>query len=141
MERLQMEYDYEKLLKEARSQIPEVASKRERLELPTINSSVIGMRTVFRNFREVVQALNRNPGHLLKFLTREMATAATMQESRVIFKGKFYRETFERLIQRYMEQFVTCPVCKRPDTKIIKEKRLSFLVCEACGAKSSVRQL
>lgn len=136
-----MEYDYEKLLKRLRSQIPEVASKRERLELPRLVHSVIGIRTIIHNFKELAEALNRDPRHLLKFLTREMATAATMQESRVIFKGKFSRETFERLLQRYMEQFVICPVCKSPDTKIVKEKRLSFLVCEACGAKSSIRQL
>jgi len=141
MEHQQMEYDYEELLKRARSQIPEVTSKRERLELPRLTHSVIGMRTIIHNFKEIAEALNRDPRHLLKFLTREMATAATMQESRVIFQGKFSRETFERLLQRYMEQFVTCPVCKRPDTKIVKEKRLSFLVCEACGAKSSIRQL
>ena len=136
-----MEYDYEDLLKRARSQIPEVVSKRERLELPRISLSVVGMRTIVHNFKEIAEALNRDPQHLLKFLTREMATAATMQEARVIFQGKFYRETLKRLIQRYMESFVICPVCKRPDTKIVKEKRLSFLVCEACGAKSSVRQL
>jgi len=136
-----MEYDYEELLKRARSQIPEVTSKHERLELPKLAHSVIGMRTVIFNFRETAEALNRDAKHLLKFLTREMATAATMQESRVIFQGKFSRETFERLLQRYMEQFVTCPICKLPDTKIMKEKRLSFLVCEACGAKSSIRQL
>jgi len=136
-----MKHNYEKLLKRARSQIPEVVSKRERLELPKINLSVIGMRTIAYNFKEIAEALNRDPQHMLKFLTREMATAATMQESRVIFQGKFSRETLKRLIQRYMESFVICPVCKRPDTNIVKEKRLSFLVCEACGAKSSVRQL
>jgi translation initiation factor 2 subunit 2 len=136
-----MEYGYEELLKRARSQIPEVASKRERLEVPRIVHSVIGMRTIIHNFKEIAEALNRDPRHLLKFLTREMATAATVQEARIIFQGKFSRVTFDRLLQRYMEQFVTCPVCKRPDTKIVKEKRLSFLVCEACGAKSSIRQL
>jgi len=136
-----MKYSYEELLKRARSQFPEVVSKRERLELPRIILSVIGMRTVVHNFKEVAEALNRDSQHLLKFLTREMATAATMQEARVIFQGKFSRETLERLTRRYMESFVICPVCKRPDTKIVKEKRLSFLVCEACGAKSSVRQL
>jgi len=136
-----MKYDYDDLLKRARSQIPEVVSKRERLELPRLHYWVIGMRTIVSNFREIADALNRNPQHLLKFLTREMATAATMQESRVIFKGKFSQETLGRLLQRYMESFVVCPVCKRPDTKIVKEKRLSFLICEACGAKSSLQQL
>ena len=136
-----MAYDYEELLRRARLQIPEVASKRERLELPRIIHSVIGIRTTLHNFKEIAEALNRDPRHLLKFLTREMATAAAMQESRVMFKGKFSRETFQRLLQRYMDQYVTCPVCKRPDTKIAREKRLLFLVCEACGAKSSIRPL
>lgn len=136
-----MKYDYEELLKRARSQIPEVSSKQERLELPRLHLSIIGMRTIIYNFKEIAGALNRDPQHLLKYLTREMATAATTQESRVIFQGKFSQETLHRLIQRYLENFVICPVCKRPDTKIVKEKRLSFLICEACGAKSSVPQL
>jgi translation initiation factor 2 subunit 2 len=141
LENQQMKYDYEELLKKARSQIPEVSSKHERLELPRLHHSVVGMRTIIHNFKEIADALNRDPQHLLKYLTREMATAATVQESRVIFQGKFSPDTLQRLIQRYVENFVVCPVCKRPDTKIVKEKRLSFLICEACGAKSSVQQL
>jgi translation initiation factor 2 subunit 2 len=136
-----MKYDYETLLKRARSQLPEITSKRERLEIPSLHYTVVGMRTIIHNFKEIAEILNRDPQHILKFLTGELATAAIMQESRVIFQGKFPRETIERLLQRYMETFVICPVCKRPDTKIVKEKRLSFLVCEACGAKSSVRHL
>ncbi|MEM3874010.1 MAG: translation initiation factor IF-2 subunit beta [Candidatus Bathyarchaeia archaeon] len=141
MEHQLMKYDYEALLKRARSQLPEITSKRERLEIPSLHYTVVGMRTIVHNFREIAEILNRDPQHILKFLTGELATAAIMQESRVIFQGKFPRETIERLLQRYMETFVICPVCKRPDTKIVKEKRLSFLVCEACGAKSSVRHL
>jgi len=136
-----MKYDYDELLKRACSQMPEVSLKRERLELPRLYITTVGMRTIISNFNEVADVLNRDPQHILKFLTREMATAATSQESRAVFQGKFKRDSFERLLQRYMEGFVICPVCKRPDTKIVKEKRLSFLVCNACGAKSSVKQL
>lgn len=136
-----MEYDYESLLKRARSSIPDVALKRERLEIPRLSHGVIGMRTVVYNFREIAGALDRDPQHLLKFLSGEMATAATMQESRGIFQGKFPRDTFDRLMQRYVESFVVCPICHGPDTKIVREKRLSFLVCQACGAKSSIKQL
>jgi translation initiation factor 2 subunit 2 len=136
-----MEYDYESLLSRARSMIPDVASKRERLEIPRLNHGVIGMRTVIYNFKEIANALDRDPQHMLKFLSGEMATAATIQESRAIFQGKFPSDTFGRLLQRYMESFVVCPICKRPDTKIVKERRLSFLVCKACGARSSIKQL
>jgi translation initiation factor 2 subunit 2 len=141
MEKRQMSYNYEELLKRARSQIPEVASKQERLELPRVIVNVTGMRTTVFNFKEIADALGRDPQHLLKFLTGEMATAATTQGSRAIFQGKFGADTFGRLLQRYMEGFVVCSICRRPDTKLVKERRLSFLVCEACGAKSSVKQL
>jgi translation initiation factor 2 subunit 2 len=136
-----MSYDYDVLLKKARAQIPDVASKHARLELPKLNYARIGMRTVIFNFKEVAQALDRDPEHLLKYLSGEMATAASIQGSRVIFQGKFSEDTFLRLIQRYQETFVVCPVCKLQDTKVVKEKRLSFIVCQACGAKSSVKHL
>ncbi len=136
-----MKYDYKELLKRGCAQIPELTAKRERLELPPLYVNTIGMRTIISNFKDISNALDRDPQHILKFLTREMATAATFHDSRAIFQGKFRRDVFERLLQRYMEGFVICPVCKRPDTKIVKEKRLTFLVCNACGAKSSIKQL
>jgi translation initiation factor 2 subunit 2 len=136
-----MKYNYDELLKRACSQMPEVSVKRERLELPRLFINNVGMRTLITNFKEVADVLNRDPQHILKFLTREMATAATFHDSRAIFQGKFRRDSFERLLQRYMESFVICPVCNRPDTKIVKEKRLSFLICNACGARSSIKQL
>jgi translation initiation factor 2 subunit 2 len=134
-------FNYDDLLKRACAQMPEVSTKRERLELPRIFITTVGMRTIISNFKEIADALDRDPQHILKFLTREMATAATFHDSRAIFQGKFQRESFERLLQRYLDSYVVCPVCKRPDTRIIKEKRLSFLVCNACGAKSSIKQL
>ncbi len=136
-----LNYNYDELLKRARAEIPEVTLKKERLEMPRLLVTMVGMRTTIANFKEVADTLDRDPQHILKFLTREMATAATYHDGRAIFQGKFPRDTFERLINRYMESFVTCPVCKRPDTRLLKERRLSFIVCNACGAKSSVKQL
>ena len=136
-----MTFNYDDLLKRALAQIPQVSEKRERLELPRFYMNTVGMRTIISNFKEISDALDRDPQHVIKFLTREMATAATFNDSRAIFQGKFQRDSFERLLQRYLEGYVICPVCKRPDTKIVKEKRLSFLVCNACGAKSSIKQL
>ncbi len=136
-----MSFNYDDLLKRACEHMPEVSAKKERLELPRIMLQTVGMRTIVFNFKEIADALDRDPQHLLKFLTREMATAATCSDSRAIFQGKFRADSFERLIQRYLESYVTCPVCKRPDTRIVKEKRLSFVVCNACGAKSSIKQL
>ena len=136
-----MSFNYDDLLKRACEQMPEVSAKKERLELPRIMIQTVGMRTIIANFKDIAGALDRDPQHVLKFLTREMATAATFHDSRAIFQGKFRADSFERLLQRYLEGYVICPVCKRPDTRLVKEKRLSFIVCNACGAKSSVKHL
>ena len=133
--------NYKELLDRARSQLPSDVHEHKRFEVPTPRSYVVGMRTILSNFREISESLNRDPRHVLKFFSGEMATAATMQRNRAIFQGKFGYDTFERLIQRYVKEFVVCPVCTRPDTKIVKDKRFLFLVCEACGARSSISTL
>ncbi len=134
-----MSLDYEKMLNEAYSKMPQETLKQERLEIPKPICAVSGSRTFLNNFREICDVLNRNPNHVLRFLSREMATSGSTEGSRAIFQGKFECQSLERLIRRYIEEFLNCPICKRPDTKIVKEKRLSFLVCEACGARSPIR--
>ena len=133
-----MKTDYKELLKRAHEKFPPELLKKGRFEMPVFQSHTVGMRTIIRNFGSVAETLRRDPQHLLKFLTKEMATAATMESGRAIFQGKFPNDTLQHLMSRYGERFVLCPVCKSYDTKIVKEKRLFFLTCEACGARSSV---
>ena len=131
--------DYKEMLKRARSQLPSEILEHKRFEVPKPRSFTIGMRTIIHNFKEICDTLNRNPNHVIKFLSKEMATAGTLQRTRAMFQGKFPHLTIDRLIKRYVDEFVVCPVCKRPDTKIVKERRFYFIICEACGAKSSIR--
>lgn len=140
-ETLTMSMNYRELLKRARAQLPPKVFEYKRFELPQLRGSTIGMRTILHNHKEICDTLNRDPRHMLKFFSKEMATAGTLDGTRAIFQGKFRRDTLKRLIRRYVDEFVMCPVCKRPDTKIVKERRLSFLICEACGAKSSIRSV
>jgi len=129
---------YREMLERAQEQLPRKLEKYDRFEVPRPHVVRVGKKTVIQNFKEISDVLNRDPKHLLKFLTGEMATLATMEGGRAIFQGVFKQDTIKNLIDTYVERYVICPVCKRPDTKIVKEKRLSFLVCEACGARSSI---
>ena len=134
-----MTSNYRELLERAHSQLPHEVSGHTRFEIPRVKSGTIGMRTYIVNYKEIADALRRDPLHLLRYLSREMATAGSLDAARAIFQGKFKSDTLDSLVQHYAQEFVVCPVCKRPDTKIVREKRLSFMVCEACGAKSSVK--
>jgi translation initiation factor 2 subunit 2 len=130
--------DYDGLLDRALSKITQSTGTGERFELPVAMVQIIGQRTIVVNFSDVVERLNRDPHHVLKYLAKEMATAGSYEGGRGYFQGRFSRETINRLINVYSNRFVICPVCHRPDTKVVREGRLSFLVCEACGARSSI---
>jgi translation initiation factor 2 subunit 2 len=130
--------EYTKLLDSAMERIPKKASSGERFELPPIQGVRIGSRTIIQNFKEIADRMNRDPLHLLKFLSKELATAATMDGARAIFQGVFRVESINRLLDIYTQRCVICPVCKRPDTKMDRHGRYFFLVCEACGARSSM---
>jgi translation initiation factor 2 subunit 2 len=130
--------EYTKLLDSAMERIPKKTSSGERFELPPIQGVRIGSRTIIQNFKEIADRMNRDPLHLLKFLSKELATAATIDAGRAIFQGVFKVESINRLLDIYTQRYVICPVCKRPDTKMDRQERYFFLVCEACGARSSM---
>jgi translation initiation factor 2 subunit 2 len=130
--------EYTKLLDSAMERIPKRTSSGERFELPRIQGVRIGSRTIIQNFKEIADRMNRDPLHLLKFLSKELATAATTDGARAIFQGVFKVESINRLLDIYTQRYVICPVCKRPDTKMDRQERYFFLVCEACGARSSM---
>lgn len=133
-----MKTSYKELLKRAYSQLPQKALEHRRFEIPKVHSFKIGMRTYIPNFKEIADTLNRDPLHLLKYMAKEMATKGDFDGTRAIFQGKFYDDTLNRIVESYAKTFVMCPICNRPDTKIVKERRLYFLICAACGAKSSI---
>jgi len=117
----------------------EPKAKVARLELPKPDIFWVGNKTIFRNFMDFPRIIRRNPNHLLMFLAKELATAVSLDGDRAIFIGRKEPQSFSVLINRYMKDFVDCPVCGSPDTRLEKVKRLQFLVCEACGARSPTK--
>jgi len=133
---------YLKALDKALEKVPKRAASGERFEEPKPEIMVFGKsRTMISNFADIARRLNRDPHHILKFLSKEMATAGTYDGQRVFFHGSFPKNSIEQLIHIYVTRYVICPICKRPDTKIEKSGRFGALTCEACGAKSPVRSI
>jgi len=132
---------YDDLLKRLKSSqsMMEPKAKVERLELPKPDIIWVGKKTFFRNFMDFSHIIRRDPNHILMFLAKELATAVSLDGDRAIFIGRKDRQSFSVLINRYIKDFVSCPVCGSPDTRLEKIKRLQFLVCEACGARSATK--
>ncbi|HIH17382.1 MAG TPA: translation initiation factor IF-2 subunit beta [Nanoarchaeota archaeon] len=131
---------YEELLDRALKQMPEKQENSgERFEIPRAQSRIEGNKTFLENFSQIVSTLRRDSVHLLKFLSRELAAPAQVDERRLIFVGKIGAERISQKIEAYAREFVICRECGKPDTEFVKKQRFLFVHCLACGAEHSVR--
>ena len=131
--------DYESLLKRIEKNISKDAKDTQRFELPTVEITWEGKKTILRNFGDFPKALRRNTNIILQYLSKEFAVPAERVGEKAIFVGKRDPDDFTRLFKIYLKDYVECPTCTSPDTKVEKENRISFLICEACGAKSTIK--
>jgi len=132
--------EYEKLLKRIKDNLSEDEKEsKTRFELPPVDVMWEGQRTFLRNFSEYPKILRREPDKILQFLSKEFAVPAERAGEKAIFVGKRDPDDFTRLFKIYLTDYVECPTCKSPDTRIEREKRIPFLICEACGAKSTLK--
>ena len=131
---------YEDLLKRLQNKIV-IRDKAgtSRIELPSTDIIWVGNKTIFRNFMDFPKVMGRDPEKILLYLAKEFGSAAYIGGGKGIFVGKKEPSAFLSLFERYMKEYVKCPVCTSLDTKIERVKRLSFIKCEACGAKSSLK--
>ncbi len=130
--------DYEALLDRAKKKLPVTLESHDRFKVPEPDVMIEGKTTVIRNFGDIVDTLRREPDHLLGYLLRELGTAGTLEGRRVVFKGKVSTAQIAERIKSYVDEYVLCSECNRPDTKIVKDGRVLILVCETCGAHRPV---
>lgn len=132
--------DYEALLDRALEKLPDMETTDVRFVIPEPKIFVEGKTTVLDNFSNIVDILNRDPDHVMKYLTRELGTAGKMEGSRAIFQGRFTRDMIKSNIDSYVEEYVICSECGRPDTQLVKVERVLVLKCAACGAHRPVKK-
>ncbi len=135
------EKEYEEWLDRIYSSLSKDATSKTRFEPPKPSVVAAGNRTYIQNFKQLCAVLNRECQHLMRYMVKELATAGSIEEDHAVFQGKFNTALINRIVDDYIKEYVLCPVCRGPDTKVIREERFRFLVCEACGAKSSVRAI
>ena len=133
--------DYEKLMKRAMSQKPESVLKDSRFELVKPDVLNIGNKTIIRNFSEIAKNMRRDEAHIAKFLSKELAAPTSIEGGKLSINGRMLPSVIERKLHEYAKEFVFCPQCGKPDTKIIRVGGYLFLKCEACGSKKPIRSL
>ncbi|MFH1209560.1 MAG: translation initiation factor IF-2 subunit beta [archaeon] len=130
---------YEELLDKVYKEVPKVIENTERFEIPKAIGHIQGNKTIISNFTKIADAFRRPYSQLMKYLLRELATPGNIEGQRLILGRKLSSSLINQKIEEFANDFVLCPVCKKPDTVLKKEDRVLVMKCTACGAKNPIK--
>lgn len=130
---------YEQMLEKLYSEVKPIKSTGERFEIPKVKGLIEGNKTIITNFAQLCDVIRRLKEHVAKYLFRELAAPGVIDGDRLILNRKLNSALINEKVESYVNEFVICPECKKPDTELKREDRIMFLHCLACGAKHVVR--
>ncbi|MDO8623378.1 MAG: translation initiation factor IF-2 subunit beta [archaeon] len=129
--------DYETLLSEAYKNV----KKQEecgRFEIKRVEGHIEGNKTIISNFVSIAGCLRRQPEHLAKFLFKELASSGQIIGERLVLIRKISSKIIDEKIEKYVNSFVLCSNCKKPDTEFFEENGQKYMKCMACGTKKPI---
>ncbi|MDX1746563.1 MAG: translation initiation factor IF-2 subunit beta [Halobacteriales archaeon] len=130
--------DYDERLERALSETPDIEGEASRFRLPDPDVREEGNVTVFENFPDVVDRLDREADHLMWYLQTEVGTSASIDErGRLRLIGSFGADRLRESLEAYVDAYVRCPECGLPDTHLERERGADVRQCRACGARSA----
>ena len=107
---------------------------------PTVGRE--GKKTVWFNFGEICDQLNRTTDHFSQFVFAELGTTGSLDANRcLVIRGRYLAKHIEVLIRHYIKEYVACASCKSFKTTLSKDNRLYFLTCNECHSKRTVQPI
>jgi translation initiation factor 2 subunit 2 len=117
-----------------------VSKKRTRIKPPQLQL-MSSKKTMWQNYQEICSMMQRDPQHVYQFFMAELGTEGSIDgNQRLIIRGKYVAKYIESLLRKYVIEYVTCEMCRSPNTDLVKDQgsRLYFCNCRDCGSSRSV---
>lgn len=139
------DYTYMELLERVfallRDKNPNLTVRKRHVMPPPQLVRVGTRRTMWANFAQICQLMHRSLEHVMSFLLAELGTEGSIDgNQRLIIKGRFQPKQIESLLKKYIIEYVTCHMCRNPETTLTRDSltRLYFIQCESCQSTRSV---
>merc|ERR1712238_118826 len=120
---------------------PDLIEKKRRNMKPPQLTRVGTKKTLWVNYQEICSMMQRPPEHVFQFFMAELGTEGSIDGSqRLVIRGKYVPKYIESLLRKYIVEYVTCQMCRSPNTELVKDSstRLQFCKCKDCASSRSV---
>ena len=112
------------------------------LKIPTIQINVGKDRSCWMNLEKIANTLNRNIDDLFKYVLSELGIEGTKGgENQANFKSRVTQSNLQKVLTKYINDYVRCPNCKSFETVIKRDQsaRLQLLSCLNCKSEKTVQ--
>lgn len=138
-------HTYEDLLKRVHTIIEEhnpALSSRKKYTMKPPEIIRVGSKKVgWVNFGMICGLMSRSTDHVMSYFSAEFGAEASLAgEGQLVVKGRFTGKQVETLLRKYISTYVTCAMCKSPQTTLERDSstRLHNIKCSGCGSFKSV---
>ena len=142
------DYSYQFLLKRVydvmKEKNKELLDSKRAMFPPPETLKVGGLRTAWINYHETCDKMNRDPQHVLLFMSSEYNTDCNIGgEDQLILRGKYACQDIEKTIKKYIVEYVQCATCKSINTTLNKDPttRSYYMNCNACQSIRTVQSI
>lgn len=126
---------------EALNRNNEGSAMTERNQLPVPILERMGKKkTVIANFGRICDAFHRPMEDVKDFIEKELSIRGNLDSNNaLILKFEIRKQTdFDRVLIKYLDEYVKCNSCHRIDTTLTKDGRRLELRCNVCTATRTV---
>ena len=147
---LDLLYDYDRLLarciERQEHDLTEMISRcQSPVTIPHADITVGQSRSILNNWKSytrLFRALNRDPHLFQQYVNQYYGCQSSInQREQLTFNTRTTRTTFDNVLKKYLDEYVTCLACQKARTHLIKSTGLWRIECQLCGSQRSVKRL
>lgn len=99
-------------------------------------------KSYIHNFQEVCKSINRSPDEIRTYLGKELNMDTSIKEGGGLKIDGMPKTVgmIEKFIKEYVVTYIMCKMCKSCKTQVVREGRISFLVCDTCKSKRAIEK-
>ncbi|ASI13386.1 translation initiation factor aIF2 subunit beta [Candidatus Mancarchaeum acidiphilum] len=132
--------EYTELLHNAFSKLPNLEEEHQDFVIPKVDSMIQGNKTIIKNINAIADRARRKREEISRYFEKELGVPTSLEDQRLVITGKFREEDLNKKLERYFNVYVICRECHKPDTHLENAGNgMYYLVCEACGARYSLK--
>lgn len=117
----------------------EITSKKIGATKPIIEKQ--NKKTHFMNFKQFCISINREDVAIKKYFEEELKINMSINSQGSLIIEKIYQPNeIIKICENYIKKFVICQEqkCNSGNTQIIKENRITYIVCNTCKTKKAI---